>query len=698
MDCPKKITTIYGADGTSIYKSIDAGVSWTNVTGSSQIIPYYVAADPSNSGVVYAYANRVIKSTDGGSTWQSLNASGYLGNVKQLAVDPAKPTTLYASAFGAFPLSAFVRSTDGGVTWSPTKGIIYQDVHFSQAPSRLSTFYAVDNCCAYRSDDGGATFKQLSGNPEYVAPIAVDPFDPDTAYAWRWNGSQAGGSFVGAELHQWTTVQALWKLIDLALSGEAADAGFGYATAFAVAPTQPGRIYFAASPGWDVFVAKIDPTGSKLLYSTYLGGISNDYGNAIALGPDGSIYVAGSTASNNFPVTAGAVQKVFGGGSSFRDPRSGIIDITDYPRGTDAFAARISADGGSLVYSTYLGGTQVDWALGMAVDATGNAFVAGYSFCTDFPQTNTGISNPQIFKFSSFLAEVFADGSRLSMSTCFGGNAGSAASSVATDSDGRVFFTGSAGSTAIAATPGTIGGSLPVFALQFPETTAITGFSDAVAFTSAASSAGSIAAVFGSNLSSTAMQATAIPLPLSLNGVAVTVDGVAAPLYYAGSGQINFQVPWQTKIGTPSIVVTNDHGLSAASTLRVNSASPVIATNLSTNHVVGFNQDGSLNSQANPASPGSVMTIYLIGQGPVKNQPAPGAASPLLPLATAAFSSSVKVGTATGQVQFLGLTPGSVGLAQANIQLPLLPSGDYPLVLTVGGAASNSVVVSIGAN
>jgi uncharacterized protein (TIGR03437 family) len=349
-----------------------------------------------------------------------------------------------------------------------------------------------------------------------------------------------------------------------------------------------------------------------------------------------------------------------------------------------------------VAYFTYLGGSSADWALGVAVDSGGKAFIAGYTFSANFPQVMDGYPAPLFpsSRSSSFLTELSADGSQPLLSTQFGGNAGIAFTGIVSNGRGRIFLTGAGPVTAL--TPNAMSGFVPVLQLQFPESISVGGFSDAIAFQSKITSPGSIVALFGLQFADSSAGAARIPLPLSLNGASVTVDGVSAPLFYAGPGQINLQIPWETKTGIRSVVVTNRNGLSAASSIQVVSRSPVIAVDLSTNHAIASNEDGGLNTAANPAQPGSVITLYLIGQGPVANQPATGAAAPSLPLASALSTSSVKVGSGSGQVEFLGLSPGSVGLAQANIRLPGLPAGDYPLVLTVGTVSTNSVIVSIG--
>ena len=122
----------------------------------------------------------------------------------------------------------------------------------------------------------------------------------------------------------------------------------------------------------DAFVAKLKPDGSGLEYATYLGGTGSDRGNAIAVDAQGSAYVTGQTESADFPVTAGAFDTSYNSGEG------------------DAFVAKLSPDGSTLEYSTYLGGT--DWegnegAEAIAVDARGSAYVTGRTHAPNFPIT-----------------------------------------------------------------------------------------------------------------------------------------------------------------------------------------------------------------------------------------------------------------------------------------------------------------------
>ena len=207
---------------------------------------------------------------------------------------------------------------------------------------------------------------------------------------------------------------------------------------------------------------------------------------------------------------------------------------------------------------------------------------------------------------------------------------------------------------------------------------------------------GSLASIFGTGLASASVMANGFPLTTTLGGVSVSVGGTLAPLLYVSSGQINFQVPSSTKTGTAGVVVNGPGGASASFNFTVTAEAPSIFQ-YGTNHALAQNVSANftLNSDSAPAAAGSFITVYLTGQGSVSNPVADGAATPPSPVSTATATATATIGPLNAPIQFLGLTSEFVGFAQANIQVPALPTGDYPLVVTVGGYISASAVVSV---
>jgi uncharacterized protein (TIGR03437 family) len=206
---------------------------------------------------------------------------------------------------------------------------------------------------------------------------------------------------------------------------------------------------------------------------------------------------------------------------------------------------------------------------------------------------------------------------------------------------------------------------------------------------------GAIATIFGSNLADRPEQAAGFPLPRSLSGTTLYVNQAAVPLLYVSKNQINFQVPSGLAAGTANIYVSYRGRRSPVIQFSVVNSAPAIFQD-SNNHAVAQNAiDYSVNSARNPVASGAVAVVYLTGQGPVQNAVLDGMPTPPAPLSTATSVATATIGGLAAPVKFLGLTPGLCGLAQANIQVPNLPTGDYPLVLTVGGYSSASAVVSI---
>lgn len=208
---------------------------------------------------------------------------------------------------------------------------------------------------------------------------------------------------------------------------------------------------------------------------------------------------------------------------------------------------------------------------------------------------------------------------------------------------------------------------------------------------------GSLATVVGTGLAPATASAASLPLPTTLNGVSVTLGGRPARLSYISATQINLQVPIATPPGPANLAVTVNGTASNSFLVTVAAAAPGVFQ-YGANRGVVQNQDYSLNSAANAAAAGSSLIVYLTGIGATNPAVADGVAAPSGPLATPLLPGTATIGGVNAPIQFLGLTPGSVGLAQANLQVPALPSGDHPLVLRMNNRASQPVQISVRAN
>lgn len=206
---------------------------------------------------------------------------------------------------------------------------------------------------------------------------------------------------------------------------------------------------------------------------------------------------------------------------------------------------------------------------------------------------------------------------------------------------------------------------------------------------------GELATIFGTNLADYTQQASSFPLPRTMAGATVYVNNVSVPLLYASSTQINFQVPGNLTASTANMYVSRDGGQSALFQFSVVSSSPAIFQSTSNQAIAQNAMDYSTNSSSNPVSSGDVLIVYLTGLGTVSNPVADGTATPNSPLSSATATASATIGLSNATVQFIGLTPGFAGLAQANIVVPTLATGSYPLVITVGGYVSASAEVFV---
>ena len=564
-----------------------------------------------------------------------------------------------------------------------------------------------------------------------------------------------------------------------------------------------------AGGSYDVFVSKLSLSGASLLYSTYLGGTGDDFGYGLAVDSSGSAYIAGWTASTNFP-TRNVLQPLYGGGTS------------------DAFVARLAPNGNSLLYSTFLGGSGDDEAHGIALDPTGSAFVTGRTSSASFPGARnkytegsgkfdafvTRISadagsafalvtpsalsfsgaapTPQTITLSSssvslnFAAFATSNGNWLSVSPASAGGtpatltvtvnpAGlgggtfngtitinvpgasnspilvpvvytlispqvirsiSPASITAGAGDTTVTINGSGFSSASTVTvngvaagaifinestlrviipqsqltsvgnlriavSGASGTSLPVvFSVTGGGGISVlsAGVVNAATFQSGSFAPGELITIFGTGFGPASLTGTTVDgsgvLSTVVGETRVLFDGVAAPLIYATLGQLSTLVPYSAATRTSISMQVEYQGVASGPVvLTISGANPGVFTADSSGRgqAVVVNEDGSLNSAANPASRGSVIVLYATGEGQTNPGGVDGKLAIGVDLAKPLLPVQVRVNGTIADVQYAGSAPGLVaGLMQVNVRLPdgLPAASALPLVLNVGGANS----------
>ena len=214
-------------------------------------------------------------------------------------------------------------------------------------------------------------------------------------------------------------------------------AGNAYVTGQAQAgfPVTPGAFQTSFNGVTDAFVTKLNPTGTALIYSTFLGGSGNESTNGIAINDAGNAYVTGFTGSSNFPTTPGAFQTVKSGGD-------------------DVFVTALNAAGSGLAYSTFLGGDANEFSVRIAVDAAGNASVVGLTGSSNFPTTADAIQSTYGGNNDAFVTRLNPTGTALVFSTFLGGSAADIGLSVALDAAGSIYVSGQTSSTNFPTTPG----------------------------------------------------------------------------------------------------------------------------------------------------------------------------------------------------------------------------------------------------
>lgn len=210
--------------------------------------------------------------------------------------------------------------------------------------------------------------------------------------------------------------------MDRALAVAADASGHIYVTGVTNSANFPAKSAFQTTLAGseEVFVTKLNPAGSDLVYSTFLGGTSNDRGQGIAVDSSGNAIVAGWTQSTNFP-RVNAFQNTYGSNS-------------------DAFVAKLNANGNGLIFSTYLGGDSADYAFHVATDSTGAAYTVGYTESNNFPVANP-FRSTRAGDRDAFVSKFSPSGS-LMYSTYLGGSARDEGYGIAVGSGGEAYVTG----------------------------------------------------------------------------------------------------------------------------------------------------------------------------------------------------------------------------------------------------------------
>jgi hypothetical protein len=412
---PESLAGAADIQSTVVRMQVLGGKAGVQAVGEQQmpgIVNYFLGNDPSQWRTHLATYGRV--------TYPDIYpgiALAYYSNQQQLEYDfvvapGADPTQIRLGFSGADQVALDAQGDlvlgVGGQEIHQHKPFVYQDVN--GARREIPSAFVVTNSSPIGGEGSVSGVGFALGVYDPSRPLVIDPVLSYSTYLGGNSEDRGFGIAVDAEGNTYVT-------------------GWTSSSDF---PTTAG-VYQPANQGNpNVFVTKVAADGSTLLYSTYLGGSRSDYGNAIAVDGDGNVYVTGDTLSRDFP-TVNALQPVF----------AGIAD---------AFVTKIAADGSALLYSTYLGGTDYNDGLGIAVDEAGRAYVTGYTAAADFPTANAlqptyGGTQGNNQQSNAFVAKLAADGSALLYSTYLGGSGRDSGLGIAVDGDGNAYVTGETSST-----------------------------------------------------------------------------------------------------------------------------------------------------------------------------------------------------------------------------------------------------------
>jgi hypothetical protein len=408
-----------------------AGAAYvTGATLSTDFPTTAGAFDTSANGIDDAFVTK-LEPDGSGPSYSTFLGGSSVDVGSRIAVDSAGAayvtgltlSTDFPTTAGAFDTSAsgnedaFITKLNpagSGLSYSSFLGGSGQDFGNSVAVDSAGAAYVIGGTVSTDFPTTAGAF-ETSFNGAFDAFVTkLDPAGSGLAYSTYLGGSSVDNGF--------------------GIAVDSAGAAYVTGETFTDFPTTAGAFDTSANGIDDAFVTKLDPAGSGLAYSTYLGGSNNDQGLGITVDSAGAAYVTGLTLSTDFPTTAGAFD------TSAND--------------LDAFVTKLNPAGSGLSYSTFLGGSSVDVGQGIAVDSAGAAYVAGFTPSTDFPTTAGAFDTSYNGGDDGFVTKLERDGSGLSYSTFLGGSNFEDGLGIAVDSAGAAYVAGVTSSTDFPITAG----------------------------------------------------------------------------------------------------------------------------------------------------------------------------------------------------------------------------------------------------
>ena len=380
-DRPGATPAVFVAGDGGLYRSRDHGESWSRV--SPYPVVSAIAVTQESPAVVYAgmgWSGNIQKSVDGGDTWID---TGLAGPVRLLA---ASGSTVYAlTSAGLFRSSAggaWVNIGGGGSSHQGLNGFIFT---IAVDPFNPQVAYAGTSTGFFKTTSSGDAWTNVFGYSTSVGAVVIAPSDSSTMFI-----ATSGGLGVTRDGGQTWSQSGLPTGVQAQLATIAID------------PADSTHMYVGCSLNADAFVATLSADGSRLEYATYIGGTRSDAATSIAVDSAGNRYVTGDTSSEDFP-TVQPVQGALGGLS-------------------DSFVVKLGP-AGAPVYSTYLGGWSADYSARIAADGAGRAYVTGLTLSMNFPVVNAAQPAHGGGYSDVFVTALNESGSAFVYSTYLGGSA-----------------------------------------------------------------------------------------------------------------------------------------------------------------------------------------------------------------------------------------------------------------------------------
>ena len=695
-----------GAPPVGLFKSLDGGANWTQIT----TIPVYctsqcdydnvVAVSPTNASIVFVGGQlcnpnnasagcqinnpnnlpngMAFSSQDGGSTWHDIS-----NGANGVGLHPDH----HAFAFSSDGLKLYA-GNDGGV-WSTTD-VSASSVNWTNLNSSLATTQFYPGLSIHPTNVNiafGGT--QDNGTEQYTGSLAwnwvtcgdggwtaIDPAMPTTVYS--------GCGSLDVNLIQKSTSGGAtgWTSAQNGIQNEVRE----FIPPLVIDPSNPLILYFGTSRVYQT----INGAGAWTAIST--AAVSPLTTIAVAPSDSNTLYVGDS--NSKVKVTTNALA---GAGSTWTDRSAGlppravtqIAVVTAYVT-FSGFSGFSPGDNAEHVFKTTTGGASWTDISGNLPNIPVNDMVVD----PDIPNTLYAATDIGVFTTSNGGA---------TWSTLVAGLPRVAVTGLKLHRPTRTLRAGTHGRSVWDLQVPLPGKALPALNIG--------GAVNAASFAAGAAVApGSIVSVFGSNLASSNVSADAVPLPTSLGGVGLRFNSsLAAPAFFASPSQMNVQIPWELANQSQATVAATVGGITFnAATVSLASFAPGIFT---TNQQGGGQgailiaasgevaaPAGSISGRVSlPAARGEFVTIYCTGLGTVTNQPASGAAASGNPLSATTSAPNVTIGGIQAMVNFSGLAPGFVGLYQVNAQVPQdAPPGDaIPVMLNIGGATSSTVTMAV---